>query len=66
MAALKVSVMALDEGCFVELAGELDISTASILRAHMDLVRTRVLIDCHGLVFVDSVGLGELMRMFER
>ena len=66
VAALTVSVMALDEGCFVELAGELDISTASILRAHMDVVRSRVLIDCRGLVFVDSVGLGELMRIANR
>ena len=66
MATLQVSVTPLDGSCFVVLVGELDISTAPILRSHLDFVRSHVLIDCQQLTFVDSVGLGEFMRIANR
>jgi anti-anti-sigma factor len=47
----------------VVLEGDLDIATAPILRSHLDLLMGHVLIDCREVAFVDSVGLGELMRL---
>lgn len=66
MATLDVSVTPLNGSCVVVLEGDLDVSTASLLRSHVDGVGGHVLIDCRDLTFVDSVGLGELMRLANR
>ena len=63
MATLDVSVTPLNGSCVVVLEGDLDVSTAPLLRSQLDRVGGHVLIDCRELNFVDSVGLGELMRL---
>jgi anti-anti-sigma factor len=66
LVTLQITVTPLDASCFVVCVGELDISTAPTLRSHLDFVRSHVLIDCQQLTFVDSVGLGEFMRIANR
>ncbi len=50
----------------VTITGELDISTAPALRDFVTALDGDVEIDCAGLSFIDSTGLGELLRFFNR
>jgi anti-anti-sigma factor len=62
----RVAVQTAEGGVKVELAGELDVSTAPELQRHVDeIVDTDgpVWIDCSELTFADSSGLDTLIRL---
>lgn len=63
---LAVKVITGDQGLTVRLDGELDLETAEELERHLaaiqDSVVTRLLIDLGGVAFMDSTGLGAIVR----
>jgi anti-sigma B factor antagonist len=62
----RVAVRAAEGGVQVELAGELDVSTAPELRSRVDEIvdaKGDVLVDCSELIFADSSGLDTLIRL---
>jgi anti-sigma B factor antagonist len=46
----------------VKLRGEIDMQTAPQLAACLDTVRGSAVVDCSGLDFIDSTGIGVLVR----
>lgn len=63
---LQIVVDAAAEPTSVAVAGELDPSTAPLLRAEIDQLvaggTTALVIDLRGLTFMDSTGLREILR----
>jgi anti-anti-sigma factor len=62
---LRIAVRAAEGGTRIELAGELDVSTAPLFRRAADEVMTAtgdVWLDCSDLTFADSSGLDALTR----
>ena len=59
-----------DDGAFVVVRGEVDMATAPQLRdaltALLDSGATRISIDCRGLEFLDSSGIGVLIAVRKR
>jgi anti-anti-sigma factor len=69
MSELAIDVHLSDDGAFVCLAGELDIVTAPELRARIDDVdwpTTVTTLDLADLSFVDSTGIGCLLKLHQR
>jgi anti-sigma B factor antagonist len=68
-AALSVTATADDEWVVVAVHGEVDISTATTLDEALQRATAssaRVVIDLSGVAFMDSTGLGVLMRAHKR
>jgi anti-anti-sigma factor len=62
----RVGLQPAEGGVKVELAGELDVSTAPELQRHVDEIVSgngAVWIDCSELAFADSSGLDTLIRL---
>lgn len=66
MEAFRVAVRQEDATCRITLAGELDTSTAPILRDALTAVHGRVTVDCEELSFADSTGIAELLTLARR
>jgi anti-sigma B factor antagonist len=54
----------------VEVTGEIDVSSASVLRDRLLALLNRgadsLVVDLRGVTFVDSTGVGSLLRVFHR
>ncbi|GIH91080.1 STAS domain-containing protein [Planobispora siamensis] len=64
--ALTVTTALYNDAVVVRVAGELDLATVSLLRAHLERARvlpevSALIMDLSELVFCDSTGLGELV-----
>jgi anti-anti-sigma factor len=66
MEAFRAAVTQSEEACRVTVAGELDVSTAPILREVLSDVHGDVTIDCDQLAFADSSGIAELLALAYR
>lgn len=62
----EVSVESVGRGTIIHVRGEVDVQSVSRLVAAIDAAFTgateRVLIECDDMTFIDSVGLGALVR----
>lgn len=66
---VEVTVEHLDDVVVLHASGEIDISTAPVLREHLDAVTSetaRVIVDLGGVTFLDSTGLGVLIAARKR
>ena len=70
MADLQLESHETDDGASVTVRGEVDMATAPQLRdtlmALVDAGATRVALDCRGLDFLDSSGIGVLIAVRKR
>jgi len=70
VAELELEPSSSDDGAAVVVKGEIDMSTASQLRdllnGLVDSGSTRILLDCRGLEFLDSSGIGVLVAVRAR
>ena len=70
MADLQLESRQTDDGASVTVRGEVDMATAPQLRdtlmALVDAGATRVALDCRGLDFLDSSGIGVLIAVRKR
>ena len=55
-----------DDRVTVRVAGEVDLDTASQLAARLDACHGRVVVDLASVAFIDSSGLGTLVRARNR
>ncbi len=56
-----------DDGSFVvTVVGELDVDTVPAFREFLLALDGEVELDCSELAFIDSMGLGELLRYYRR
>lgn len=61
----RVTVEPLEDACVMRATGEIDMSTADHLQAQLDAARAdgvTTLLDLSGVEFIDSTGLGVLLR----
>jgi anti-sigma B factor antagonist len=66
---VEVTVEHLGDVAVLHASGEIDISTAPVLREHLDAVTSetpRVIVDLGGVTFLDSTGLGVLIATRKR
>jgi anti-anti-sigma factor len=63
---LNIQVVHLDAAPVVILAGEIDVNTADELRASLEPLGGRVLVDLYGVSFMDSSGMAALVATRER
>lgn len=70
MTEFEVRLSDADHHCLVEVRGEIDLATAPALREQLREVLDRcpsaVVVDLHGVPFLDSTGLGVLIAAFKR
>lgn len=62
----RAALQTTDDGVYLELIGELDVSTAPELARHVDEIiaaQGDVRVDCSELTFADSSGLDTLIRL---
>ena len=64
LAALRVTIEPLENGCVIRATGELDLDTVNRLRSPLDAARwdrLTTLVDLSGVSFIDSAGLEVLL-----
>ena len=70
MADLELESRASADGAAVVVRGEIDMATAPLLRDKLnelvDAGSTRIVLDCRGLDFLDSSGIGVLIAVRKR
>ena len=70
MADLQLESRETDDGASVTVRGEVDMATAPQLRDALDELvdggASRILLDCRGLDFLDSSGIGVLIAVRKR
>ena len=66
MADLELESRESDEGASVVVRGEVDMATAPQLDAALETVGGNVVVDLAGVTFLDSSGIGVLVRAAQR
>jgi anti-anti-sigma factor len=65
--ALTVSIADAGEDCLVTCVGGLDLASASAFRSALDAVVAlhpeQIFLDCMGITFIDSCGVGAVMHL---